>query len=30
VQNDEDVVEGDDEDDIVLEGVVAIGPGDSV
>ena len=30
MQNDEDVVEGDDEDDIVLEGVVAIGPGDSV
>ncbi len=30
MQNDEDAVEGDDEDDIVLEGVVAIGPGDSV
>jgi hypothetical protein len=30
VQNDEDAVEGDDEDDLVSEGVFAIGPGESV
>ena len=30
MQNYEDAVEGDDEDDLVLEGVIDIGPGDSV